>query len=419
MENDTQIPFVTKEKYMSPFAGPFPQMPVIEGVRLSVANSGMRYTRNDLLLVEMPENTAVAGVFTKNSMPGAPVDWCKSILYGGKARALIVNAGISNVFTGKAGALVVKNTAQNVANILGCQKDEVFVSSTGVIGELPDEKKLIAKLPELKSKLSPTAWEDGVRAIMTTDTFPKAATKKAKIGNTEVNINGFIKGSGMIAPDMATMLGYIFTDASISSEILQSLLSEDVKYSYNCMSVDSDTSTSDTILVFATGKRQHPPVARSSDPILDDFRKKLREVNVELAKLVAKDGEGISKFVTIKVKDATSYDSARIIGLSIANSPLVKTALAAGDPNWGRIIMGIGKSGQKADRDKTSIWIGDTLIAMNGAKHPEYIESKVAEYMKGKEIEIVVSVGVGNSDATVWTCDLTHEYVSINADYRS
>ncbi len=410
--------------HISPFASDFPDMPPVPGVRLAAGASGMRYKkRNDVMLVELAEGTQVAGVFTKNAMTGAPVDWCKSILKakgsGGSGRGLIVNAGISNVFTGAAGLALAKDTASAVAHLLHCAPEEIYVSSTGIIGELPDKEKIITLLPTLRHKLSETAWSQAARAINTTDTFTKGITRTAMIGNTKVTLNGFIKGSGMIEPNMATMLGYVFTDAKIPAPVLQELLKADVEVSYNCMTVDSDTSTSDTILVFATGQAQHWEVTAADAPELADFRDKLREIHVELAKLVAMDGEGISKFITVKVRGAKSFASARVIAKSIANSPLVKTAIAGEDANWGRIAMAIGKSGEKVNPGKTSIRFGTHLIAKDGCKNPDYKEEQGAAYLKGKRIDITADVGVGTGEATVWTCDLTHEYIAINADYRS
>jgi len=352
-------------------------------------------------------------------MCGAPVDWCKAIIGKGTARALIVNAGIANVFNGKKGWETCERTAIATAQILGCKKEEVFVASTGVIGEIVPEDKIIAKLPALKKKLSPESWQYAARAFMTTDTFPKGISRKAFIGGTEITINGIIKGSGMIQPNMATMLGYIFTDAKIPAVILQELLKKDVEHTYNCMTVDSDTSTSDNILVFATGKKEHWEIKKANAPELQDFREKLREVHTEMAKLVAKDGEGITRFITINIKGAENFTAARNIAKSIANSPLFKTAIAASDANWGRVVAAIGKSGEKTARDKTSIWIGDILVAQNGAKHPDYAEAKATEYLKGREVSVTADVGVGKGEATVWTMDLTAEYIRINADYRS
>lgn len=406
--------------HVSPFAKDFPKLPAIDGVRLASAHSGMRYkNRDDLILVELAEGTEVAGVFTKNSMCGVPIDWCKSIIDNGKTRGLIVNAGFANVFTGKKGRKICEDTASATAKALGCEQDEVFVASTGIIGIVPDGEKIKAALPSLKDGLSENNWELAAKAFMTTDTFPKGVTKKALIGDVEVNINGIIKGSGMIEPDMATMLGYVFTDAKIPAGTLQRLLSEDAEHTYNCMTVDSDTSTSDMILVFATGQKKHAEITGADSEELSDFREKLKEVHTEMAKLVAMDGEGITKFMTVNVKGAENFNSARTIAKAIANSPLWKTAVSAEDPNWGRVIAAIGKSGEATQRDKTSLWIGDVLVAENGSISSGYKEEQAAEHMKQPEISLTVDVGVGDGEATVWTMDLTHEYISINADYRS
>ena len=398
----------------------FPKLPAIEGVRLATGNSGIRYTgRDDVVLAVFPEGTAAAGVFTKSSMPGAPVVWCREILKHGKARALVVNSGISNVFTGKRGREIVENTAAAAMKLTGCKKHEVWLASTGIIGVPLDDKKLTGTLPGLYKNLSATAWEASAKAILTTDTFPKAATRTAKIGKATVTLNGFIKGSGMIAPNMATMLGFLFTDANIAAPVLQKLLAAYTDESFNCITVDSDTSTSDTILLFATRTAKHAPVLAASDPRLKDFKVQLRAIMIEMAQSVVKDGEGISKFISIHVKGAATAESARKIGLSIANSPLVKTAIAGEDANWGRIVAAIGKAGEKADRDKLSIWIGGALVASKGTINPAYVEAPTAKYMKGREIDIAVDVGVGKGQSAVWTCDLTHAYIDINADYRS
>ncbi len=408
-------------KYISPFAPEkFPQLPPIDGVEFATGAAVIRYRgRDDLLFMIFPDGAQVAGVFTKNQMPGAPIDWCRKILPRGVAKALVVNAGISNVFTGKAGYDVVVKTAEKAAEIVGCSPEEVFISSTGVIGIPIPVERIETALPTLYAKRGEQNWELAARAIATTDTFPKGVTRTAEIGGVKVTLNGFIKGSGMVAPDMATMLGYVVTDAHIPSAILQQFLSESVETTFNCSTVDSDTSTSDTVLVFATGKAKHAKISSASDAAAQNFKAALHDLLLELTHLVIKDGEGISKFVTIKVEGAATDISARTIGLAIANSPLVKTALAASDANWGRIVAAIGKAGEKADRDKTNIWIGSAHVAKDGFLHPDYIESPTAQYMKNKEIEIRVDVGVGKGHATVWTCDLTHEYVSINADYRS
>jgi glutamate N-acetyltransferase/amino-acid N-acetyltransferase len=396
----------------------FPKLPAIQGVELGTGNTGIRYQgRDDVLLATFAEGTVAAGVFTQSSMPGAPVVWCQEILKKHEARALVVNAGISNVFTGKRGREIVNNTATATAKLLGCKKHQVWLASTGIIGVPFDDKKLTGTLPKLK--LGADNWAAAAKSILTTDTFPKLATRQIKIGTTTVTLNGFIKGSGMIAPNMATMLGFMFTDANIEAKVLQKLLAEYTDQSFNCITVDSDTSTSDTILLFATRKAKHKAIIKAKDPQLKAFKTALREMMIELAQAVVKDGEGISKFISITVKGAASQNSARKIGLSIANSPLVKTAIAGEDANWGRIVAAIGKSGEKADRDKLSLWIGGVRIAHKGLIDPTYVEGPTAKYMKGNEIEIICDVGVGKGESTVWTCDLTHAYIDINADYRS
>ena len=395
-----------------------PQLPAIAGITLGTGNTGIRYQgRDDVLLATFAEGTVAAGVFTKSSMPGAPVVWCQSILKKHEARALVVNAGISNVFTGKRGREIVEHTVAATAKLLGCKKHQVWLASTGIIGVPFDDKKLTGALPKLK--LDPSNWAAAAKSILTTDTFPKLATRSIKIGATTVTLNGFIKGSGMIAPNMATMLGFMFTDANIDAKVLQKLLAEYTDQSFNCITVDSDTSTSDTILLFATRKAQHKPITTLADPALKGFKTALREMMIELAQAVVKDGEGISKFIAITVKGAASQTSARKIGLSVANSPLVKTAIAGEDANWGRIVAAIGKSGEKANRDKLSLWIGGARVAYEGLIDPAYNEAPTAKYMKGNTIEIICDVGVGKGESTVWTCDLTHAYIDINADYRS
>ena len=405
----------------SPFApAAFPAMPEIAGVRLATGAAGIRYKgRTDVMLVELPEKTAVAGVLTRSKTRSAPVDWCRKALKGGSARALIVNSGNANAFTGRAGTAAVETTVKAVAKLMGCKPTQVFVSSTGVIGEALPADKLVAALAGLKAKLSATAWEASARAIMTTDTFPKAISRTAVIDGKTVTINGFTKGAGMIAPDMATMLGYVFTDANIAPDALQAMLSKGAERTYNCITVDSDTSTSDTLLAFATGSAGNRRVAKATDPRLRDFRKVFHAVLLEMALMVVKDGEGLSKFVTITVSGAASRGAARRIGLAIANSPLVKTAIAGQDANWGRVVAAVGKAGEKADRDKLSIRMGGVEVAAKGGAVPGYDEAPVAAHLKGREIDIDVDVGVGRGKATVWTCDLTHAYIDINADYRS
>jgi glutamate N-acetyltransferase/amino-acid N-acetyltransferase len=398
----------------------FPDLRPIAGVRLAAYAAGVRYSgRNDLMLAELAPGSTVAGVFTKSTMPGHPVTWCRRCLPGGKVRAIVVNSGNSNVFTGRAGWQVVEATATTAARVIGCERAEVFISSTGVIGEPPPPDKIVGALPEAARLLSAEAWEPAARAIMTTDTFPKGATATAAIDGTTVRINGFAKGSGMIAPDMATMLVYLFTDAALPATVLQPLLSALTGPTFNSITVDSDTSTSDTLLLCATGQARHGPIASPDDPLLGDFRRALEAVMLDLAKQVVRDGEGAEKFVTIEVGGAESDEAARRIGLSIGNSPLVKTAIAAGDANWGRIVMAVGKCGEKADRDRLSVSVGGVEIAAQGGPVPGYDEGPVAAHMAGRYITLAIDLGIGPRRATVWTCDLTHGYVDINGSYRS
>jgi glutamate N-acetyltransferase/amino-acid N-acetyltransferase len=398
-----------------------PAIPALPGVALGAGACGVRYqNRTDLMLAVLGPETTVAGVFTKSTTASAPVDWCRKILPTGKARALVVNSGNANVFTGPPGERAVERTAKVAADLLGCKPEEVYVSSTGVIGELLPVEKIEAGLPALKPAVRPDGWEEAARAIMTTDTFPKLALRKARIGNAEITLIGFIKGAGMVMPNMATMLGYIFTDAKLPANLLQALLSPIVDVTFNCITVDSDTSTSDTILLFATGEgAQHPAVISVTDPVIADFREKLHDLCREMAHLVIRDGEGATKFITIKIGEAVDDASAKRIGMAIANSPLVKTALAASDANWGRIVMAIGKAGEPIDRSKVDISVGGVAICKDGGLVPGYQEAPVAAHMKGQNILIEVAVGKGKGEATVWTCDLTHDYVDINGSYRS
>ncbi len=398
----------------------FPEMPAVAGVRLSTAACGIRYRdRSDACLVELAEGSSVAGVFTRSRTASAPVEWCRRALSGGRARAVLINSGNANAFTGAAGVAAVERSAKAVAELVGCRPREVFLASTGVIGEpLPDER-LRSALRSLQQGLSPQAWQDAAEAIMTTDTYPKGTTRRADLGGATVTINGIAKGSGMIAPDMATMLAFVFTDACLPPGVLQQLLTAAVRDSFNAITVDSDTSTSDTVLLCATGVARHPKVAVADEPRLRGLRAALDEVMVDLAQQVVRDGEGAEKFVTINVSGAASRAAARRIGLAIGNSPLVKTAVAGGDANWGRIVMAVGKAGEKADRDRLSIRIGGIEVARDGMVVPGYDEAPVARHMQGREIELAVDVGVGRGRATVWTCDLTHGYIDINADYRS
>jgi glutamate N-acetyltransferase/amino-acid N-acetyltransferase len=368
------------------------------------------------------EPASVAGVFTRSKCPSAPVDFCRGNLPGGRARAVVVNSGNANAFTGKKGQEAVDITVEHAAEAVGCKPHTVFVASTGVIGEPLDATKFAHLLTGLAETAEADAFEKAARAIMTTDTYPKLATRTALIGDTEVTINGFCKGAGMIAPDMATMLCFIFTDAAIPADVLQDLVSEHVKTTFNCMTVDGDTSTSDTCLIFATGSaadRGQKPVTKAKSKKLNAFSDALHDLMRDLAIQVAKDGEGLSKFVTFEVEGAKSWEAARTIALACANSPILKTAIAGEDPNWGRVVMAVGKSGEAADRDKLSIWFGPHCVARDGERAPDYDEKTAAAYMKNREIVVRIAVGVGKASATVWTCDLTHDYVSINADYRS
>jgi glutamate N-acetyltransferase/amino-acid N-acetyltransferase len=406
---------------LSPLAPPrFPELPPIAGVRLAAFACGIRYTgRDDLMLAELASGSTVAGVFTQSTMPGEPVIWCRECLPRGTVRAIVVNSGNANVFTGRAGRQVVESTAATAARLFGCDPKEVFIASTGVIGEPPPADRISAALPKVVPLLSAEAWEGAARAIMTTDTFPKGATASATIDGATVRLNGFCKGSGMIAPDMATMLAYLFTDASLPAAVMQALLGAAADISFNSMTIDGDTSTSDTLLLCATQEVRHPAIINPGDPRLADFRRALHEVCIDLARQLARDGEGAQKFVTIEVTGAESDRAARQIGLTIGNSPLVKTALAAGDANWGRIVMAVGRSGEKADRARLGIAVGGIQIAAGGGPVPGYREGPVAHHMKGREIHIAVDIGMGAGKATVWTCDLTHGYIDINGSYRS
>ena len=393
----------------------FPKMPFVNGVRMATANTETKYKgRPDLLLIDLVSGTSVAGVLTKSIAPGHPVIWCRDILPKGKARGLVVNAGNANVFNGKSGMQAVEAIAKSVGTLFHCTKNEVYVASTGVIGEKLDPSKIVEKIATLDDDLENQNWKDAAIAITTTDTFPKGSHRVVKVGKTTVNLVGIAKGSGMIAPDMATMLGFIFTDAAISKDSLQSMLVETANKSFNAITVDSDTSTSDTVLAFATGQAGNDPNAD-----IAGFKDAFQDVLLDLAHQIVRDGEGATKFVEITVSGAESDQAAKTIGLAIANSPLVKTAIAGEDANWGRVVMAVGKSGEAADRDKLAISIGGIEIAKKGSVIPGYDEAPVAQHMKGQDILIDVDVGVGGGQATVWTCDLTKEYVAINGDYRS
>jgi glutamate N-acetyltransferase/amino-acid N-acetyltransferase len=409
---------------MAPVSPLAPKTPVtlspLAGVRLASYACGLRYQgRTDLMATELAPGTTVAGVFTKSLTAAAPVLWCREALKGGAARLILVNSGNANAFTGKAGVASVRRTVEAAAKIHGCKPEEVFIASTGTIGVPLDDGKITAALADTLSRLAADNWEDAARAILTTDTYAKMATRTARIGGVEVRINGFCKGAGMIAPDMATMLAFVFTDAALPSSVLQDLLAKGVEPSFNSITVDSDTSTSDTLLAFATGKAGNPPVTASSDPVLADFRKTFNDLLLDLALQVVKDGEGASKFVKIVVTGAASRRAAKSIGMAIANSPLVKTAVAGEDANWGRIVMAVGKSGEKADRDLLSIKIGGVAVARNGQVVDGYDEAPVTAHMKGTDIVFEVDIGIGRGKATVWTCDLTHAYIDINGSYRT
>ncbi len=413
-----------KVSSVSPFAPEtLAKLPPIDGVAFATAEAGIRYKkRTDLLLAVLAEGTSVAGVLTQSKTASAPVLACRKHLKKGAARAIVVNSGNANAFTGKKGAEAVAITVAHAVEAVACKPNEVFVASTGVIGEPLDAEKFAHLLGGLAKRVEPDAFEKAARAIMTTDTYPKLATRTALIGDVEVTLNGFCKGAGMIAPDMATMLCFIFTDAAISPDALQDLLVEHAETTFNCMTVDGDTSTSDTCLIFATGTaeaRGQKPVTKAKSKKLRAFSEALYDLMRDLAIQVAKDGEGVSKFVTFEVAGAKSWAAARTIALSCANSPILKTAIAGEDPNWGRVVMAVGKSGEAADRDKLAIWFGPHCVARDGERAEEYDEKTVAAYMKNREILIRVDAGVGKAGARVWTCDLTHAYVSINADYRS
>jgi len=396
-------------------------LPALSGVKLTARECGVRYKgRKDVMLMEVAPGSTIAGVLTRSLTCSAPVDICRKNLKGGKARAILVNAGNANAFTGKAGIDAVNRCLKATAKSLGCKVSEIFIASTGVIGEPLNDKRITENLPALIKNLQVDAWNDAARAIMTTDTFEKVATCTARIGEAEVTINGIAKGSGMIAPDMATMLAFVATDAKIPPAMLQVMLSKAVDRSFNCITVDGDTSTSDTLLLVATGQGpKHKKPVSATDPILKEFRIALESLLTDLAVQVVQDGEGAEKLVTIDVAGAASAGAARRIGLAIANSPLVKTAIAGEDANWGRIVMAVGKSGEKADRDKLSISIGGTEITRHGQRRPDYDEAPVAAHIKTRDIHIGVNVGIGSGKARVWTCDLTHRYIEINADYRS
>ena len=406
---------------MSPLApARFPDLLPVPGVRLAAAEASLRYRgRPDLLLASFAPGTAVAGTLTRSHTAAPPVHWCRALLGEGGARALVVNAGNANAATGEQGHAAVRRTAESAAVLVGCSADEVFVSSTGVIGEQLPVERLTAALPGLHDRLSDSAWPEAAAAIITTDTYPKGASARAEIDGVPVVINGIAKGSGMIAPNMATMLAYVFTDANLPAAVLGPALRRGVNRSFNAITVDGDTSTNDTCLLFATGAAGHRRIARAGDPRLQSFRAALEAVLTDLAQQIVRDGEGAQKLVSIVVRGAASEAVARKLGLAIANSPLVKTAIAGEDPNWGRIVAVVGRAGVAFDQAQLSIRIGGERAATNGVADPAFDEPAAARHMKGQEVEIVVEIGSGPGTATVWTCDLTHGYIEINADYRS
>ncbi len=400
-----------------------PDVPPVAGVRFAVGEAGIRYRgRTDVMLALLDEGTAAAGVLTRSKCPSAPVDWCRARLPGGRARALVVNSGNANAFTGRAGAAAAARTAALAARACGVDEGHVFLASTGVIGEPLDASRFEGVLERLAAAAHPGGMAEAARAIMTTDTFPKLATATATLGGVPVTLAGMAKGAGMIAPDMATMLAFVFTDAPVAAPALQAMLAEAVEGSFNAITVDSDTSTSDTLLLFATGaarERGAPTVEDAGDPRLAAFRRALAAVTLDLAHQVVRDGEGARKFVEVTVTGAESDGAAKRVARAIADSPLVKTAVAGEDANWGRVVMAVGKAGERADRDLLEIWFGDIRVAADGLRDPGYDEAAVSAYMKGERIAVRADLGLGPGRATVWTCDLTKGYVEINGDYRS
>jgi glutamate N-acetyltransferase / amino-acid N-acetyltransferase len=406
----------------SPFAPEtFASLPALAGVRLAAAEAGIRYkNRKDVLLVLLPEGTQAAGVLTRSKTSSAPVEWCRRQLAHGRARALVVNSGNANAFTGLKGWETVETTAALAARAGGCRPEEVFLASTGVIGEPIPPGKFEGVMDRLAAEAAEDGFAEAAATIMTTDTFPKLASRVTEVGGVAVTLNGIAKGSGMIAPDMATMLAFIFTDANVATPALQALLSRHVETTFNAITVDSDTSTSDTLLAFATGKAGGARIESADDPALGRFSEALCDLMRDLALQIVKDGEGITKLITVHVEGAETDAAAKRIALSIANSPLVKTAVAGEDANWGRVVMAVGKAGEAADRDRLSIWFGDLLLAKNGERSTDYSEAAASAYMKGREIVIRADAGVGGPGrATVWGCDLTHGYIDINGSYRS
>ncbi|HSR71632.1 MAG TPA: bifunctional glutamate N-acetyltransferase/amino-acid acetyltransferase ArgJ [Kiloniellales bacterium] len=398
----------------------FPAMPPLAGVRLAARACGVRYPgRADVCVLAFEPGTTAAGVLTRSRTASAPVIWCREALAGGRARVVIVNSGNANAFTGRAGRASVDRLVAACAKTFGCRRREVLVASTGVIGEPLPDQRITAELSKLAADLAADRWQAAAEAIRTTDTYAKGATRRTEIAGVPVTINGIAKGSGMVAPDMGTMLAFVATDARVPAATLRSLLARGTERSFNSITVDGDTSTSDTLLLCATGQAKNKRVTGPADPALGDFRAALEDLLQDLAQQVVRDGEGAQKLMTITVSGAASARAARRIGLAIGNSPLVKTAVAGADANWGRIVMAVGKAGEKADRDRLSIRIGGVEVARNGEVVPGYDEAPVAAHMKGRDIRIDVDVGVGRGRATVWSCDLTHGYIDINADYRT
>jgi len=399
----------------------YAKLPPLAGVRLAVGAAGVKYKdRTDVLVAVLAPETQVAGVFTRSKTASAPVEWCRAGLAAGTARALVVNSGNANAFTGKAGLEGAQTVAQSAAAAVGCRAAEVFLASTGVIGEPLPADRITKILGNLVEAGAAGGWLEAAKAIMTTDTYPKLASATALIDDHKVTINGIAKGSGMIAPDMATMLSFVFTDAAIPAAALQEMLSAAVKTSFNAITVDSDTSTSDTLLLFATGRgARHPEVSKASDKRLVDFRRKLDAVLLDLALQVVRDGEGARKLIRIDVTGAENDAAAHRVGMAIANSPLVKTAIAGSDANWGRVVMAVGKAGEKADRDRLKIAFGGQVVAEKGERAASYDEKAATRAVSGREVEIAVDLGIGKGQARVWTCDLTEGYIAINGSYRS
>ena len=407
---------------VSPLAVPFPVMPPIKGVSMATARAGFyKHERPDVLVMSFPKGAAVAGVFTRHGVGSAPVDWCQNALKvtGGVARGLIVNAGCANSFTGEAGRIAVERTMEAVSSELGCRREEVLMASTGVIGVVLQYGKILNVLQPTLEQLDPDRWGAAAAAIMTTDTFPKGATVETRIDDKPVRISGVAKGSGMIAPDMATMLAFLVTDAAIAPAALQALLFPIIGRTMNAVTVDGDRSTNDTCLLFATGAAGNAVVSSADDPRLADFKAALETVLLDLAQQLVRDGEGATKFVKVTINGATTEASARKIARTVCESPLVKTAIAGEDANWGRIVMAVGRADEPIVREKIAIRFGDLVAATDGAVSPDYSEAAMSAYMQKPELEIAVDVGAGSASATMWTCDLTHGYISINGDYRS